>query len=41
MKLDNYVEAGGLMVEWLSMLTKEVFSPAYGLFMLTSNKRSI
>ena len=29
------------MVEWLSMLSNEVFHPNFGLFMLASNKVSV
>mmetsp|Transcript_3939 Transcript_3939/g.607 ORF Transcript_3939/g.607 Transcript_3939/m.607 type:complete len:80 (+) Transcript_3939:19-258(+) len=35
------IDAGGLTNEWLTMLTKEVFSPEYGLFTLANNGRSI
>lgn len=34
------VDAGGLKREWLSLLSKEIFDPEFGLFKLSANSIS-
>lgn len=38
---ESGLDWGGLKNEWLAILSKEVFHPNYGLFILSPNKKSI
>lgn len=31
------IDAGGLSLEWISLVVKEVLDPSFGLFKLSSN----
>lgn len=38
---ESGLDWGGLKNEWLVLLSKEVFHPNFGLFIMSSNKRSV
>ena len=35
------IDAGGLTTEWMTLVSKEIMSPNFGLFKLSANKSTL
>jgi hypothetical protein len=41
LKLIFRIDAGGLTTEWMTLVSKEIMAPNFGLFKLSANKSTL